>query len=143
MGSSIGWLLQLDGDSHRNAFLNTPWVKAILPIRPGREKAALKWLKHAHVEDIDGLKDNYIGTEPDLQGLSIEQALEKMAQRISEMNENIENTLQTETVFETGFNPLEGGFKATGTPYEIFDQWIEVLPTDQVVALEYNSTTHL
>ena len=37
LGSSLGWLLQLDGDNLRNAFLNSPWVKAVLPIRPGRE----------------------------------------------------------------------------------------------------------
>ena len=37
-----------------------------------------------------------------------------------------------------GFDPLEGGFRATGRPFEVFDQWIEVLPTDQVVAVEYN-----
>ena len=36
MGSSLGWLLQLDGDNLRNAFLNAPWVKAVIPIRPGR-----------------------------------------------------------------------------------------------------------
>src|SRR5262249_11261430 len=33
-GASLGWLLQLDGDNHRNAFLNSPWVKAVVPIRP-------------------------------------------------------------------------------------------------------------
>jgi hypothetical protein len=30
----------LDGDSLRNAFLNTPWVKAVIPIRTGQERAA-------------------------------------------------------------------------------------------------------
>ncbi|MEO7155974.1 MAG: hypothetical protein ABI039_00345, partial [Vicinamibacterales bacterium] len=38
MGSSLGWLLQLDGDNMRNAFLNAPWVKAVMPIRPGKEQ---------------------------------------------------------------------------------------------------------
>ena len=33
LGSSLGWLLQLDGDNLRNAFLNAPWVKAVIPIR--------------------------------------------------------------------------------------------------------------
>ena len=36
LGSSLGWLLQLDGDNLRNAFLNAPWVKAVIPIRPGQ-----------------------------------------------------------------------------------------------------------
>ena len=49
LGSSLGWLLQLDGDNLRNAFLNAPWVKAVIPIRPGREKAALNWLRAIEV----------------------------------------------------------------------------------------------
>jgi hypothetical protein len=35
LGSSLGWLLQLDGDNLRTDFLNAPWVKAVIPIRPG------------------------------------------------------------------------------------------------------------
>jgi hypothetical protein len=46
-------------------------------------------------------------------------------------------------VFETGFNPLEGGFRdpksSPGTPFALFDRWIEILPTDQLVACEVNS----
>jgi hypothetical protein len=55
LGSSLGWLLQLDGDNLRNAFLNAPWVKAIIPIRPGREKAAFNWLQR--VSRFDSPKD--------------------------------------------------------------------------------------
>jgi len=136
MGASLGWMLQLDGDTHRNAFLNSPWVKAVVPIRPGREKAALNWLKRAHVEDADGLGTLYGGPEPDLKGKTIEQALLALASDVTDLGQEIENVLATETVFEHGFDPLEGGFHATGEPFEIFDQWIEVLPTDQVVAVE-------
>jgi hypothetical protein len=40
-------------------------------------------------------------------------------------------------VYEHGFYPLKGGFRAvTSEGYEVFDQWIEVLPTDQVVPVE-------
>jgi hypothetical protein len=52
-------------------------------------------------------------------------------------NNNMENVLATETVYETGFDPLPGGFNATGEAFKPFTQWIEVLPTEQVVALEY------
>jgi hypothetical protein len=138
MGASLGWLLQLDGDRHRNAFLNSPWVKAVLPIRPGREAAALNWLRQAHVEGAEDLDAKYGGTEPELTGKSIGEAAMTLAQNVSSQEGKIESTLATETVYENGFNPLEGGFRATGTPFEIFDQWIEVLPTDQVVAVEYN-----
>jgi hypothetical protein len=45
--------------------------------------------------------------------------------------------LPTDKVFEHGFDPLQGGFVAQAqTPFEVFDQWIEVLPTDQIVPVE-------
>jgi hypothetical protein len=40
-GSSLGWLIQMDGDDRRNEFINAAWVKAVLPIRPGHEVAAV------------------------------------------------------------------------------------------------------
>jgi len=47
------------------------------------------------------------------------------------------NYLPTDEVFERGFDPLQGGFSAAGTePFKPFDQWIEVLPTDQIVPVE-------
>jgi hypothetical protein len=137
LGSSLGWLIQLDGDNHRNAFLNSPWVKAVIPIRPGREVAAIKWLQAAHVEGTGSLDLPYGGTERDLQGLTIGNALMQMAESLAQSNTDIKNTLETERVFESGFDPLDGGFRASGKPYTVFDQWIEILPTDQVVATEY------
>ncbi|MFD2351144.1 hypothetical protein ACFSTC_20145 [Nonomuraea ferruginea] len=50
LGSSLGWLIQIDGDARRNEFLNAAWAKAVLPVRPGREIAALEWLRQANVE---------------------------------------------------------------------------------------------
>lgn len=49
MGSSLGWLLQLDGDTRRNEFINSPWVRVCLPMRAGREREAIAWLAK-HVE---------------------------------------------------------------------------------------------
>jgi hypothetical protein len=49
LGSSLGWVVQLDGDSRRNEFLNSPWVRACFPIRPNQEEEALTWLA-THVE---------------------------------------------------------------------------------------------
>ncbi len=44
--------------------------------------------------------------------------------------------LPTEKVFETGFDPI-GGFQAAGPqPFAVFSQWLEVVPTDQIVAVE-------
>jgi hypothetical protein len=53
MGASLGWLLQLDGDTRRNEFLNSPWARVCLPIQPGREREAISWLA-AHVEGTVG-----------------------------------------------------------------------------------------
>ena len=51
LGSSLGWMLQLDADDRRNEFLNSPWVRVCIPIRPGRERAAVAWLaKHLEGE---------------------------------------------------------------------------------------------
>ena len=49
MGSSLGWVLQLDGDTRRNEFLNSPWVRVCMPMRPGREREAIGWLAK-HIE---------------------------------------------------------------------------------------------
>jgi len=44
LGKSLGWLIQMDGDRRRNEFLNSPWVRVCIPIRPGLESKAVDWL---------------------------------------------------------------------------------------------------
>ena len=148
MGASLGWLLQLDGDNLRNAFLNSAWVKAVLPIRPGKEKEALDWLRNHTVEGNKNLNALYQLQEndpQDWQGKTIGEVLDILAQKIKELYEEAKkvnpstHNLPTETVFEYGFDPLQGGVRVNAEPYEVFDQWIEVLPTDQVVAVEYQA----
>lgn len=175
LGSSLGWLLQLDGDNMRNAFLNAPWVKAIVPIRPGREWKALEWLSSDTIEGSDGLDGLYEARdlaerqrivselkayqwqEPALQNryanldpnaITLLDALRALIIRLQAKHEAGETKvadpddstlgyLPTDKVFEHGFDPLQGGFQAQGQePFEIFDQWIEVLPTDQIVPVE-------
>lgn len=63
------------------------------------------------------------------------EVLDLLASQLQQSNTLIVNTLAAEEVFETGFDPLAGGFRPA-KPYEVFDQWVEVLPTDQVVAVE-------
>ncbi len=154
-GASLGWLIQLDGDSHRNAFLNSPWVKAVLPIRPGRERDAIAWLQRPEVAGTDGLSEPYpydaTQDPPEYAGKTMEQVLLIIADRITQEyqaslipapldpgNPNSDVALPTETVYSTGFDPLEGGIKFGAEPFKIFSQWTEVLPTDQVVATEYS-----
>ncbi len=167
-GSSLGWLLQLDGDNMRNAFLNAPWVKAVIPIRPGKEEAAINWLKG--VEGFNGIgntdiyqtnnpKEVDINGKP-LNGQKMIDVIMDLAKKIQKKHqEGIENgkypkqdevsdpelvdednvvtSTPIDRVYEHGFFPLQGGFRANVKGnYEIFDQWLEILPTDQVVPVE-------
>jgi hypothetical protein len=161
LGSSLGWLLQLDGDNFRNAFLNSPWVKAVIPIRPGKETDALNWLQQAHVEGADGLDAEYqayaeelLEIKPDGSTVTLRDALDFLAKKIKQQHDFSASPQQSpfepqvsippgEVVYEHGFNPLAGGVKVDEEPFRVFSQWIEVLPTDQVVALEYNANEHL
>jgi hypothetical protein len=171
LGSSLGWLLQLDGDNLRNAFLNAPWVKAVLPIRPGKEQAALEWLKQSQVEGTDGLDELYAGDDRELfkakytakyhvdKNVTVGDVLELLADEVTakadagmevvkeQVTVDAAHTrdvyyLRPDRVFEKGFDPLVGGFLATpevidGKPqFEVYTQWVEILPTDQIVAVE-------
>lgn len=154
LGSSLGWLQQLDGDNLRNAFLNAPWVKAVIPIRPGREQAALNWLRAIEGHDTDGWDTPYTPVTPeDFELVSeIEAAgdpvtigtvLEKIAMRMQQENGEITNLLDADRVFEHGFDHLAGGFDAGLPANQVFSQWISVLPTDQIVAVDYEPSNLL
>ncbi|CAN5614375.1 hypothetical protein BH23ACI1_BH23ACI1_19350 [soil metagenome] len=160
LGSSLGWLMQLDGDNMRNAFLNAPWVKAVIPIRPGQEQAAINWLSRVHVEGTDGLDDEYVAPADQLAKIphsgpkvTIRDAIDHLCKLVAEKHKgsfevstfpteeiNDDNTVRAtplDKVYEHGFYPLQGGFRLTpDKPFEVFDQWIEILPTDQVVPVE-------
>jgi hypothetical protein len=50
---------------------------------------------------------------------------------------NVVTSTPIDRVYEHGFYALKDGFRANVKGnYEIFDQWIEILPTDQVVPVE-------
>ncbi|SCK55333.1 hypothetical protein VAR608DRAFT_5696 [Variovorax sp. HW608] len=175
MGSSLGWLLQLDGDDLRNAFLNAPWVRAVIPIRPGKEEAAIHWLQSVNVEGSDGLDALYEAPADELDqiraglglapgaGITIGDAIhflcKEVAAKNAESNQvktypateiNVDSKVSStpvEKVYEHGFYPLQGGFRVspndpspdpnnTDKNFQVFDQWIEILPTDQVVPVE-------
>ena len=74
------------------------------------------------------------GDPPEYTGKTLGQVLQLLATELQAANTDMTNTLATEKVFETGFDPLEDGFRPA-EPYQVFDQWVEVLPTDQVVAV--------
>ena len=146
LGSSLGWLLQLDGDNLRNAFLNAPWVKAVIPIRPGREKAALNWLHAMEGHENDGWDTPYLGTaaeDAQYQGMTVGQVLEAITDQLEQQNDDIQHVLEADRVFEHGFDHLASGFDASVDPEKPFTQWISILPTDQIVATEYTPTNLL
>lgn len=175
MGSSLGWLLQLDGDDLRNAFLNAPWVRAVIPIRPGKEEAAAHWLQSVKVEGSDGLDASYAAPADELDAIrkklgiaagndvTIGDAIRYLCLEVAEKNaesnevkrypdtevddDNKVSSTPVEKVYEHGFYPLQGGFKidpgdANPDPnnkdrnFQVFDQWTEILPTDQLVPVE-------
>ncbi|WP_327691072.1 hypothetical protein OG870_17285 [Streptomyces sp. NBC_00461] len=143
LGSSLGWLIQIDSDERRNEFLNAAWVKAVLPVRPGQEQAALNWL--TQVEGEAGLDVGYVPSDGDpstYQGKKVGEVLTLLAKELSTTNADPTTTQASEKVFENGFDPLAGGFQPA-KPYQVFDQWVEVLPTDQVVAtaVRYDAKT--
>jgi hypothetical protein len=186
LGASLGWLLQLDGDRHRNAFLNAPWVKAVIPVRPGKERAAMNWLQRANIEGSEGLDARYSAPEEDLALIRAELLAadpgdpvedpptigdairhlclvveKKHAESVAvstypdgpgvSQDDQVSAT-PVERVFEHGFYPLQGGFRVDpknpdpnnpSPNYQVFDQWIEILPTDQVVpvAVAYDPLT--
>jgi len=145
MGASLGWLLQLDGDRMRNAFLNAAWAKVVIPIRPRRERDAIAWLRDQAEQDV-GLSDTYQvqpDDPPQWSGKTLQEVLDLLIEAIgdehtaaSTVDPQVE-AMPGERVFEKGFDPLAGGVRFNADALEVFDQWVEVLPTDQVVAVEY------
>jgi hypothetical protein len=88
---------------------------------------------------------------PEYNGLSLEDVLLKIADNIAQEYSdslkpvpidpavvNSKMALPTKTVFARGFDPLEGGIAFGSGAFRVFSEWIEVLPTDQVVATEYS-----
>ena len=181
MGSSLGWLLQLDGDNLRNAFLNAPWVKAVIPIRPGKEKAAINWLQNVQVEGSDGMDAIYAAPLDELNEIktkliehdpadpvsghpqvTIGDAIRYLCLQVSLKHEESIKTgkfpkgveihdddkvsaTPIDKVYEHGFYPLQGSFRYDprdpdpNNPdrnFQVYDQWVEILPTDQVVPVE-------
>jgi hypothetical protein len=71
---------------------------------------------------------------------TIGNVLEKIADRMEKANGDIKTVLEADRVFEHGFDHLAGGFDASVDPAKPFSQWISVLPTDQIVAVDYKPT---
>jgi hypothetical protein len=120
----------------------------------------MNWLQRLHVEGTDGLDDHYLAPASELAQIphsgpfvTIRDAINHLCDVVAkkhadslkvdryptdEINDdNRVSATPIDKVYEHGFYPLQGGFRATtGEGFEVFDQWVEVLPTDQVVPVE-------
>lgn len=119
--------------------LNSPWVKAVIPIRIGKENEAINWLQQAHVEGSDGPDSQYFASPDDPSELqstpghtvTIREALGHLIDKIhaydqhsrtpivpdpgdpEDPSNHFAGSLPTEAVFEHGFYPLQGASAST------------------------------
>lgn len=159
-GSSIGWLLQLDGDKLRNAYLNAAWAKVVIPIRRGKEKLAFEWLKQQEVEGNKGFADEYVNeagekvpkmndegnpildANGDPVNKTIEDVLEELIETLTARNNENQEYLANQTLYEHGFDPLAGGIDLSEKErLPIVDRRIEIVPTGQLVPIKYKEPT--
>jgi hypothetical protein len=126
LGSSLGWLLQLDGDSRRNEFLNSPWARICVPMQAGREREAIQWLA-SHLEGEVG----YNVSSGPLSGLLTE--IEKFRDRERKLGLGGPDYV---TVDSTPGAPADPA-KPEGV-YPIVDQFEVTMPTDGFVYDELN-----
>lgn len=115
-------------------------------MRPGREEEAIAYMKRREVAWVDGLNEIYREQGSEFDGFTIERMLLSVAEEIKKEYEGRKPkptgvgqmaALPEEMVFSKGYDPLEGGTKFDKGAYEVFSEWLEVLPTDQVVANEW------
>lgn len=115
-GKSLGWLIQLDGDRRRNEFLNSPWIRTCLPIRPGVEREAIQWLAQ-HIEGSRGFSLT-AGTP------------------LGDLISDIEARREAERIAAPGpdYVTLDGEVpparEASATAYPVIDEFDVVVPTE-------------
>jgi hypothetical protein len=121
LGSSLGWVLQLDGDDRRNEFLNSPWIRVCMPIRPEQERDAIAWLAR-HIE-------GEVGYAPDVSPLKeLLEAVEKV--RASEAALGVDGAEYVTVDSTPGAPPNPLSPEAV---YPIIEQFDVTVPTDGFV----------
>jgi hypothetical protein len=126
LGSSLGWLLQLDGDSRRNEFLNSPWARICVPMRASREREAIQWLAN-HLE-------GEVGYDPNSGALAaLLTAIESFRDREGKLGLNGPDYV---TVNSTPGAPADPA-KPEGV-YPVIDEFDVTMPTDGFVYDELN-----
>lgn len=121
LGSSLGWLIQIDGDARRDEFLNSPWLRACLPIKPGREREAIEWLAK-HIEGETGY-DTEHGVLADLL-----EEIEAQRKREGELGQVGADYV----AIETKPGVPEGGVRPENV-YPVIEEFDVTLPTEGFV----------
>jgi hypothetical protein len=125
LGSSLGWVLQDDGDNRRNGFLNSSWARVCLPIHPKREREAIEWLaKH-----VEGHVKAKFGFDPD------KSPLKDLLEDIEEIRSN-EDSLGPDgpdyVTIDSTVGALKGPLKPENV-YPVIDEFEVTVPTDGFV----------
>jgi hypothetical protein len=121
LGSSLGWLLQIDGDDRRNEFLNSPWIRVCLPVRPGQERDAVAWLAR-HIE-------GEIGYDPAVAPLKdLLETIEKLRATEAALGVNGPEYVTVDSTVGAPADPL-----VPEAVYPIVDQFDVTVPTDGFV----------
>ncbi len=118
-GKSLGWVLQLDGDRRRNEFLNSPWVRVCLPVRPGLETEALSWLA-THIEGQRGFSLDA--------GTPVANLLQEIAARRA-----TEQTAIPGPDYVTYDGTVPPGREDAATAYPVVDEFEVTVPTEGFV----------
>jgi hypothetical protein len=129
MGSSLGWLIQIDGDARRNEFLNSPWIRVCLPMRPGCERDAIDWLSR-HVEGAAG----YDPAKPPLKDALDE--IEKKRANEAALGREGPDYVTIDSTVGAPAGPLK-----PQNLYPVIDEFSVVVPTDGFVYDEVKAAT--
>lgn len=115
-GRSLGWLIQLDGDRRRNEFLNSPWIRACLPLRPGVEREALQWL----AERVEGTNGFSLAAETPLASLLAAVEAQREQERLGAPGPD----------FVTLDGDIPPGREESVTAYPVVDEFTVTVPTE-------------
>ena len=126
LGRSLGWAFQLDGDDRRNEFLNSPWVRVCIPVRPGREREAIAWL----AEHIEG----EVGYDPKKDPLkSLLGSIEKVRENQAKVAATGPDFVGPDTVVVDSTTGAPTGPLNPEDVYRVVDEFEVTVPTEGFV----------
>lgn len=129
LGKSLGWIIQEDGDDRRNAFINSPWARVCIPIKPTRERDAIRWLAR-YIEGEIGYDENKDPLKSLLDEIESIHTKEAMPENIGPNYVTVDSSVGA---------PSDPAFPHK-TLYPIIDEFTTVIPTDGFIYDELKVT---